>query len=249
MALIKGFEIIDDASSLEEFEDKIRSKGLSVYQVGDRTVYGLGDTEKERDSLNDAVEDNAFILNLDYARAKLLYVNRETGQIRESKKLMEQFVSEVEDIEDASEGVPDSLLHELIDYVGEHSELVEGDMTSVFNAVEQEEIGGTFRSEPGAEDDKEESEDNETESVSEDEELEEGQEDTEKETKDYLMKRAVSLFDSQNPLSLPKFDELTHKELQRQVIESQFTVSKARDKGINEIYNRLTKHKDESLET
>lgn len=287
MALIKGFEIIDDASSLEEFEDKIRSKGLSVYQVGDRTVYGLGDTEKERDSLNDAVEDNAFILNLDYARAKLLYVNRETGQIKESKKLMEQFVSEVEDIDDASEGVPVSLLPELIDYVGEHSELVERDMTSVFNTAGQEETEGleessdilndfeddffddveemeepeeeieeTFQSEPEIEDDKVEYEDNkveyednETESVSEDEELEEGQEDTEKETKDYLMKRAISLFDSQNPLSLPKFDELTHKELQRQVIESQFTVSKARDKGINEIYNRLTKHKNESLET
>src|SRR5699024_8795396 len=82
---------------------------------------------------------SAFILNLDFARAKLLYVNRETGQIRESKNLMEQFVSEIEDIDDATEGVPVSLLPELIDYVGENPKLTEDDMTAVFNAEESDE--------------------------------------------------------------------------------------------------------------
>lgn len=286
--VIKGIEIIDETSVLEEFEDAIRSKGLSVYQVGaDRTVYGIGDTEKERESLNEAVESNAFILNLDFARAKLLYVNRETGQIRESKNLMEQFVSEIEDIDDATEGVPVSLLPELIDYVGENPELTEDDMTAVFNAVESDEQTETVsdegeteesssalndfedefeddffddveeaeetkeeQPETEQEEDLKEFEDDESESFSEDEEpAEEAQEGTEKENKDYLMEKAISLFDSQNPLSLPQFDELTHKELQKQVLDSQFTVSKARDKGINEIYNRLTKHKEESLET
>src|SRR5699024_1397555 len=288
--VIKGIEIIDETSVLEEFEDAIRSKGLSVYQVGaDRTVYGIGDTEKERESLNEAVENNAFILNLDFARAKLLYVNRETGQIRESKNLMEQFVSEIEDIDDATEGVPVSLLPELIDYVGENPKLTEDDMTAVFNAEESDEQTETvsdegeteesssvlndfedefeddffddveeaeemkeepLQPETEQEEDSKEFEDEESESFSEDEEpAEEEQEDTEKENKDYLMEKAISLFDSQNPLSLPQFDELTHKELQKQVLDSQFTVSKARDKGINEIYNRLTKHKEESLET
>lgn len=284
--VIKGIEIIDETSVLEEFEDAIRSKGLSVYQVGaDRTVYGIGDTEKERESLNEAVESNAFILNLDFARAKLLYVNRETGQIRESKNLMEQFVSEIEDIDDATEGVPVSLLPELIDYIGENPELTEDDMTAVFNAVKSDEHTETVSDEGETEEsssalndfedefeddffddveeaeetkeeqleteqeeDPKEFEDDESESFSEDEEpAEEAQEDTE--NKDYLMEKAISLFDSQNPLSLPQFDELTHKELQKQVLDSQFTVSKARDKGINEIYNRLTKHKEESLET
>ena len=284
--VIKGIEIIDETSVLEEFEDAIRSKGLSVYQVGaDKTVYGIGDTEKERESLNEAVESNAFILNLDFARAKLLYVNRETGQIRESKNLMEQFVSEIEDIDDATEGVPVSLLPELIDYIGENPELTEDDMTAVFNAVKSDEHTETVSDEGETEEsssalndfedefeddffddveeaeetkeeqleteqeeDPKEFEDDESESFSEDEEpAEEAQEDTE--NKDYLMEKAISLFDSQNPLSLPQFDELTHKELQKQVLDSQFTVSKARDKGINEIYNRLTKHKEESLET
>src|SRR5699024_9743624 len=229
-----------ETSVLEEFEDAIRSKGLSVYQVGaDRTVYGIGDTEKERESLNEAVESNAFILNLDFARAKLLYVNRETGQIRESKNLMEQFVSEIEDIDDATEGVPVSLLPELIDYIGENLELTEDDMTAVFNAVESDEQTGALNDfedefeddffddveeaeetkeeqpETEQEEDLKEFEDDESESFSEDEEpAEEAQEGTEKENKDYLMEKAISLFDSQNPLSLPQFDELTHKELQ-----------------------------------
>src|SRR5699024_11116030 len=71
----------------------------------------------------------------------------------------------------------------------------------------------------------------------------------EKENQDYLMEKAIELFDSHNPMSLPEFDELTHKGLQERVLESQFTVREARDKGIHEIYHRLKDETSESAET
>lgn len=281
MDIIKAIEIIDDASVLKEFEDKIRSKGLSVYQIGsDKTVYGIGDTEKERESFNNAIEENAFILNLDYARAKFLYVDKTTGEIREGKKLLRQFVldDDIDDIDDVSEGIPVSLLPELIEYIGENPILAEEDVSAVFNTEEiregsehtevvvhdegeKEESSDTLNDFDDFIDDVEETEeldqedilkesaDDEVLAVSEDEEPAEEIEITETENKDYLMEKAIALFDSQHPMSLPQFDELTHKELQKQVIESQFTVSKARDKGINAIYNRLKNETTESIET
>src|SRR5699024_6452949 len=141
---------------------------------------------------------NAFILNLDFARAKLLYVNRETGQIRESKNLMEQFVSEIEDIDDATEGVPVSLLPELIDYVGENPELTENDMTAVFNAAESDEQtetgsdeGGTKESSSVLNDFEDEFEDDFFDDVEEGEETKEEKKNTKKENKDYLMEKAI----------------------------------------------------------
>lgn len=284
MDVIKGIEIIDDVSVIEEFEQQVRNKGFSVYQVGSKTLYAIGDSEKERESLNEAIEENAFVLNLDYARAKLFYVKKETGQIRESKTLMEQFSLE-NDVDDILEGIPVSLLPELIDFVGDNPASVDEDISVLFDDMKTDDSG--LEVERLGEDVKEKSSDmlndldndfvddveddsigdvlekNEdvpenTENVPEkaenvpqkqEEVLDEEQDNVEKQYKDYLMEKAIALFDSQQPMSLPQFDELTHKELQEQVIESQFTVSKARDKSINTIYNRLKNETTESIET
>lgn len=292
--VIKGIEIIDESSALEEFDKHIREKELSVYQIGDeKTVYAVGDTEEEREIFNDAVEENAFALNLDYARAKLFYVDKASGKVRESKKAMEQFISDT-DIDDFSEGVPISLLPELIDFLSENEALIGEDIKAVFQEKEGEseeeetiaqeqtedmdndfdddfvdDVEETLQS--GEEQESKEPPEKETEPEEEQQEEPEIEEDTqfnvesepetqekqqsenespypEQENEDPLMEKAVELFSSHHPLSLPEFDELTHKGLQEKILDSQFTVSKARDKSINDIYHRLKNEVDESEE-
>lgn len=303
--VIKGIEIIDDASALQEFDKHIRKNGLSLYRIGDdKTVYAIGDTEEERDIFNDAIEENAFALNLDFARAKLFYVDKASGKIRESKKAMEQFIQDSE-IDDFSEGVPVSLLPELVDFIGENEAVIAGDIAAVFQEKESE-SESEAKAEPidqtqeekenAVEDDFEDDvaddfvddveEANQTndnqesaQSLSEEREPEEESPEIEPEIEeekenvapnietqeeqgqdnenqsldqqkeDPLMEKAIELFASHHPVSLPKFDELTHKGLQERILDSQFTVSKARDKGINEIYHRLKSEVDQSAET
>lgn len=58
--------------------------------------------------------------------------------------------------------------------------------------------------------------------------------------------------DSHYHSRLPSFDEVTNKELQKELLNAQFTVAKARDKGIDKIYQRLkieTKHSKQVVET
>lgn len=283
--VLKSIEIIDDASTLEEFEKQIRSKGVSIYRVGDRVLYAVGDREEERESLNESLEENAFVLNLDYARAKLVYVDKSAGKTLDSKVLMERFASENE-VDDVTEGIPVSLLPELIDFIGDNSALVEEEVSGSFEAaaevVKQQEPADipddfddgddfvddvdltqkeTAAFKEPADEPEEISEEHpesnndaipeKTEGIPEKRDTEPDVErnDAEKEYADFLMEKAVALFESQQHIRLPKFDELTHKELQEQVIDSQFAVSKARDKGINEIYNRLKNETTESIQT
>lgn len=71
-------------------------------------------------------------------------------------------------------------------------------------------------------------------------------------THDYLLEKSIALFDSHYHVRLPRFDEVTNKELQKEVVDAQFKVSKARDKGIDAIYKRLkaeTKNSKQAVET
>lgn len=289
--IIKSIEIIDAATALEEFEEQIRKKKFTVYQIGDRVLYAIGESAKERDSLNESLEENAFILNLDYARAKLVYLDKSAGRTAESKSLIEQFATE-NDVEDAEDGIPVSLLPELIDYIGDNPSLVEEDISVVFDAVagstesdeeiiekEQESLDTPDEDDEFIDDVGGEQEQSETEKIEASEEtLDEPEEipveepenkddplpenkekHKKKSSKDFktpeisseirLWEKAVAIFDTHQLVRLPKFDELTHKELQEQVLESHFTVAKARDKAIDKIYERLKNETAESAQT
>lgn len=289
--IIKSIEIIDDASALEEFEEQIRKKKFTVYQVGNRVLYAIGDSAKERESLNEVLEENAFILNLDYARVKLVYLDKSAGKTAESKSLIEQFSSE-NDVEDVEDGIPVSLLPELIDYIGDNPALVEEDISGVFDTaagsaepdaeiIEKEQESpdtpdedDEFIDDVGEVQEQAEEKENETSEETSDEPEEVPEKELEnrdhplpenkekhkkKSAKDFkipeisseirLWEKAVAIFDTHQLVRLPKFDELTHKELQEQLLESHFTVSKARDKAIDKIFERLKNETAESAQT
>ncbi|STE38124.1 hypothetical protein [Enterococcus mundtii] len=68
-------------------------------------------------------------------------------------------------------------------------------------------------------------------------------------TDDYLLEKAKIIFESEAPLTLPQFDELTNKEMQEQFISAQAEIEKARVKSINTIYQRLKEDTNESMQT
>lgn len=63
---------------------------------------------------------------------------------------------------------------------------------------------------------------------------------------EYLLKQAISLFDRQNHNELPRFDEVTNRQVQSEILNAQFIVANARGKGIEAVYNRLKSESDRS---
>lgn len=286
--IIKSIEIIDDVEALKEFEENLQGKGFTIYQVGeDKVLYSIDEDGGE--ALNEALEENAFVLNLDYARAKLVFIDKDGKKIADSKTFIKEFATE-NDVEDSEEGIPISLLPELIDYINENPQSLKEDISEVFNATtgtseldakiidKQQKTLETSDDEfiDDVEDEVEETEpeteiENDVTNTLEENTLEEFVDEEPKietdkveapkkkekkvkdipdlnKVKDPLMEKAILLFDTQQYIKLPVFDELTHKELQEQLIESHFTVSQARDRGINKIYERLKNETAESAQ-
>lgn len=63
---------------------------------------------------------------------------------------------------------------------------------------------------------------------------------------EYLLKQAIALFDRQNHKELPRFDEVTNRQVQSEILNAQFIVANARGKGIEAVYNRLKSESDRS---
>ncbi|MCT3135191.1 hypothetical protein EFO31_07995 [Lactococcus lactis] len=63
---------------------------------------------------------------------------------------------------------------------------------------------------------------------------------------EYLLKQAIALFDRQNHNELPRFDEVTNRQVQSEILNAQFIVANARGKGIEAVYNRLKSESDRS---
>lgn len=248
-----------------------------------RVLCGIGEDDGE--TLNEALEENAFVLNLDYARAKLVFLDKKAGVVADSNSFIKQFASE-NDVDDIQEGIPVSLLPELIDYISENSEMIESDISAVLdtNKSNYESDAEFFdKQQESLDDDDEFVDDVETEEVQPvktekaseesatveelnkeiDEKIENENrpidaKNEEKEIKSFatfdkvkkdpLLEKAITLFDTQHYVTLPGFDELTHKELQEQLIESHFTVKKARDEGIRKIYHRMKEETAESAQ-
>ncbi|HFD1725282.1 TPA: hypothetical protein QFM54_001855 [Enterococcus faecium] len=270
MVVIKTVEIIDaDDKALHEFETEIKKRKFKAYQVGSRLLFEFGDTEEQNETFLEVLEDYAFDLNLDYAKTKLVFLNPETGQIEESKESMDRFALE-NGLENKEDGVPVSALPELLDFVSENDEMIDSEVSTKFEF--EEETEDAFIDDVSSDEELENvdltTEENDyvqselkekasIEPVLEKENYKDkttdgelGQEISYPEDKtDYLLEKAIALFDSQKHIRLPKFDELTHKELQEQVIDAQFRVAKARDKGIDEIYQRLKAETNDATET
>lgn len=63
---------------------------------------------------------------------------------------------------------------------------------------------------------------------------------------EYLLEQAVALFDRQNHNELPRFDEVTNRQVQSEIINAQFIVANARGKGIEAVYKRLKAESEKS---
>lgn len=277
MPIVKTLEFIDaDEKALVKFEQEIKKKQYKVYAVGEHLLFSFGGNLKSAKNFINEVEESAFDLDIDYAKVKLYYLDPESGQLAVSQSALKEYAAE-NDLEELDEGMPISTVPYLIEYIFENEtkfdeEIAEMDFKATKETAVVREHTPTGSSDIYVENATEVSEkstlvseeqtneyqNKQTDfSSSEAKELEkstgEGQERHYPETmKDYLLEKAIALFDSHLHVRLPQFDEVTTKELQEKLVEAQFSVSKARDIGIDAIYKRLkleTKSSKQAVET
>lgn len=250
------------ATALIAFEKEIKADGLSVFQVGDRILFEMPLSEENKRTMQQAIEKHAFDLDLDYAKVRLFYLDKENGTLKESQMFIQKFVDEQE-LTDTEGCIPISLLPELLDFTLEKLELIQAEKTVLFGVPDVISIDMSEMATPVIDtidtlSEKEAGYNSEAASKH----MQESQtklaedsivgmdkeENTDNRTNDIWMEKAKTLFEAKQHIRLPAFDELTHKELQEQVLQAQFVVSEAKDASILEIYHRLKAEKNQSEE-
>lgn len=285
MPIVKTLEFIDaDEKALVKFEQAVKKKQYKVYAVGEHLLFSFGGNLKSAKNFINEVEENAFDLDIDYAKVKLYYLNPESGQLAISQSALKEYADE-NDLGEPDEGMPISIVPYLIEYIfdneknfDEEIKKMDFDTSERVGSIKEHTLSDSFY---GSEDS---TSDGTSESLGEenlsseaqmsgygtkkstfsnsepsehtDEHTEMTSEEQEQhypETKnDYLLEKAIVLFDSHSHIRLPQFDEVTNKELQKEIVEAQFNVSRARDIGIEAIYQRLkleSKSSKQAVET
>lgn len=282
--MIKTLEFIDaDEEALTKFEQEVKKQGYKVYALGEHLLFGFGDSLDEAQTFIDQVEDSAFDLDINFAKVKLIYLDKESGNITASDSSIKDFADE-NFVDDYQEGLPISVVPYLIEYVFDNQEKFDDEMVQTTTPDEDDEFIDDVATDDENNDDEfidDVADDIDDDSVNDDvqqsspEEPEEEQQtvdevddtdeteqpeakdhqETESKTdgthypenkNDYLLEKAIALFDSHRHVRLPQFNEVTNKELQKELVDAQFTVSKARDAGIDAIYKRLRTDKRDS---
>ncbi|WP_088841008.1 hypothetical protein [Listeria sp. ILCC797] len=270
--ITKTFEILDaDQDALIRFEKAVKRKGVSVYQVKDRVLFAISDDAESNQKIIQEAESYAFDLGVDYTKVKLVYLNAKEGILDDSQSAILNFAKE-NHIEETANGMPLSLLPDLIEFVQENKggiaeeekqlsknekiEVVQTEEEEFIDDVAMSENNTSFAPTPEVESEKEEELIGESSSPSEEgesaiQELEKEeveQQENENESGDYLMEKAKALFETSAYIRLPVFDELTHKKLHEQVLQAQFAIAAAKGESIQAIYNRLKTECAESVE-
>lgn len=250
------------ATALLSFEKDIKADGLSVFQVGDRILFEMPVSEENKRTMQQAIEKHAFDLDLDFAKVRLFYLDKENGILKESQMFIQKFVEEQE-LTDTEGCIPISLLPELFDFTLEKLELVETENNALFGTSDVSYAEMDEKTPPAIDAISPPSEIEVTNNLetphkhiqkSQSKLAEDSIEGRNKEetadnrTNDIWMEKARTLFEANQHIRLPAFDELTHKELQEQVLQAQFVVSEAKDASILEIYHRLKAEKNQSEE-
>ena len=282
MEIVKVLKVIDaEEEALVRFEQEVKKRGYKVYTDGEELLFEFGTTPETTEAFLEQVEEYAFDLNIDYAKVKLVYLNPETGEKEISNSAINEFAKD-NDLEDISEGMPISILPYLIDYIYENESKFQSEIEMLFSESKEiekiadddvfiDDVSEEMESSEVSEDEEknvqplvfekkqetnqEETVYSENDVVSQEEKstnLQEQRENYPEAKNDYLLEKAIALFDSHYHSRLPSFDEVTNKELQKELLNAQFTVAKARDKGIDKIYQRLkieTKHSKQVVET
>lgn len=282
MGIVKVLKVIDaEEEALVRFEQEVKKRGYKVYTDGEELLFEFGTTPETTEAFLEQVEEYAFDLNIDYAKVKLVYLNPETGEKDISNSVINEFAKD-NDLEDISEGMPISILPYLIDYIFENESKFQSEIEMLFSESKEiekiadddvfiDDVSEEMESSKVSEDEEknvqplvfeknqetnqEETVYSENDVVSQEEKstnLQEQRENYPEAKNDYLLEKAIALFDSHYHSRLPSFDEVTNKELQKELLNAQFTVAKARDKGIDKIYQRLkieTKHSKQVVET
>lgn len=264
--ITKTFEILDaDQDALLSFEKAVKRKGVSVYQVKDRVLFAISDDAESNQNIIQEVERYAFDLGVDYTKVKLVYLNAEEGVLDDSQSAIMNFAKE-NHVEDTENGMPLSLLPDLIEFVQENKggiaeeekHLPKSEKVEVVQTEEEDFIDDVIIEENNTStspipevNETEQVESKVTEEIhvpsapsEAKESIKEEGEQQEAYSGDYLMEKAKTLFETSAYIRLPKFDELTHKKLHEQVLQAQFAIAKAKGESIQEIYSRL---KEESV--
>lgn len=281
--MIKTLEFIDaNEEALTKFEQEVKKKNYKVYAVGEHLLFSFGDSLDEAQTFIDEVENSAFDLDIDYAKVKLVYLDKESGSLFASDSAIKDFADE-NFVDDYKEGLPISVVPYLIEYIFDNQEKFSNEMDKTTTPIEtSDQQDSDFTDDVETENQAEDNSDDEfvddvadeassdstdekqqqaspeadqaqaddsavtdqqdgAETQTEDQDAED-QADSEnypENKNDYLLEKAIALFDSHRHIRLPQFNEVTNKELQKEVIDAQFTVAKARDAGIDAIYQRL----------
>ena len=227
MVVLKLFEFIDaDKKAFIKFEQEVKLQKYKVFTVASRILLSFGTDDNSSESFKDILELTAFELGVEHTKVKLVYLDEEKGQVYDSVSVINEFAKE-NWLDNATNGIEISGVSDFIDYIflnetkvnAEISEFTLPEVTETADFVDDviPEV---------------------TETVDFVDDVEE-KEHYPVDKSNYLLEKAIALFDSHSHIRLPKFDDVTNKELQKEVINAQFTVATARDKGIEEIYNRL----------
>ncbi|MBC2242231.1 hypothetical protein [Listeria booriae] len=262
--IIKTFEIIDaDQDAFLDFEKAVKRQDIPVYQIKNRVLIAITDQASKNKKIIEELERYAFDLDLDFAKVKLVYLNAEAGVLDDSQSAIANFAKE-HHVEAITEGMPLSLLPELIEFVEKKKGGMEEEEKQLFSDKEVqikavEEVTDEFiddmavnkKSVPVAPE-------AEKENPLENAEVAEApvivtleQEETGVNTDDsgdYLIEKAKALFETSGYIRLPRFDELTHKKLHEQVLQAQFAIARAKGDSIQAIYERIKSESEYSIE-
>ncbi|HIB1899780.1 TPA: hypothetical protein ACWWDF_002400 [Enterococcus faecium] len=272
--IIKTIELNNaNAAELEKIVKEVKDEGIHVYQVGGKYLFPI-DNSEESELFVEEIEDHAFGLGLDYTKGALVYFEESSNRTATSSVLINDYAEE-EQISEVGDGVSIANIPDFIEFIANNEEKSVAEMNEllpeiVANAEEVEDleefsddidaifdevlkdIGDSDLEE--LDDEKEKLEVEETDAVkntnpSEAKSIEPIHLRSEIASDSYLLEKARTIFDSQAPLNLPKYDEVTNKEIQQQFIMAQSEIEKAREKGIAEIYKRLKAETDDSMQT
>ncbi|HIB1874856.1 TPA: hypothetical protein ACWWCX_002366 [Enterococcus faecium] len=273
--IIKTIELNNaNAAELEKIVKEVKDEGIHVYQVGGKYLFPI-DNSEESELFVEEIEDHAFGLGLDYTKGALVYFEESSNRTAASSVLLNEYAEE-EQISEVEDGVSIANIPDFIEFIANNEEKAVEEMNDllpeIVENVEEVEDLEEFSDDIDAIFDEvlKDIGENSSEALNdelEDAEIEEADEpDTgtnpsegksldpihlrsEIASDSYLLEKAKTMFDSQAPLNLPKYDEVTNKEIQHQFIVAQSEIEKAREKGIAEIYKRLKAETDESMQT
>lgn len=241
MVVVKVLEFIDaDKEAFIKFEQDIKLKKYKVFSVGGLILLSFGEDNDSSDDFKELVEESAFDLGIDFAKAKLMYLDEAKGQVHNSVSVMNDFAKE-SGLDNISYGVPISLITELIDYIFKNEVKINTEISELILLEESESSSFVDDVTPKGSESSTFVDDVtlkglESSSFVDDVLI---REHYPVDKSNYLLEKSIALFDSHSHTRLPKFDDVTNKELQKEVVDAQFTVANARDRVIDEIYNRL----------